>query len=90
MVARPRHRHGLHSGEAAHVGIAGSKRARYGELADAAGKLPQPKSVKLKDHERKKNAPQHLQVLKQQLLLRERLGHCDTKEYQRIPLPVEV
>ena len=29
--------------------IAGGKRARYGELAEAAGKLPQPTSVKLKD-----------------------------------------
>ena len=29
--------------------ICGNKRARYGELADAAAKLPAPKSVKLKD-----------------------------------------
>jgi isoquinoline 1-oxidoreductase beta subunit len=29
--------------------IAGSRRARYGELADAAAKLPAPKSVPLKD-----------------------------------------
>ena len=31
------------------VVIAGSKRARYGELADAAAKLPAPKTVPLKD-----------------------------------------
>jgi isoquinoline 1-oxidoreductase subunit beta len=31
------------------VVIAGDKRARYGELADAAGKLPVPKKVSLKD-----------------------------------------
>jgi isoquinoline 1-oxidoreductase beta subunit len=31
------------------VVIAGSKRARYGELADAAAKLPVPKTVPLKD-----------------------------------------
>jgi isoquinoline 1-oxidoreductase beta subunit len=31
------------------VVIAGNRRARYGELADAAGKLPPPKGVTLKD-----------------------------------------